>query len=54
MIVRETVSHVPHEEAPPHDEPSHDDPELQPLSQVLAPQGVQLEAQGAELQRLTR
>lgn len=49
MIVRETVSHVPHEEAPPHD-----DPELQPLSQVLAPQGVQLEAQGAELQRLTR
>ena len=62
MIVRETVSHVPHEE-PPQEEPPQEDPphdetphELEPqlLLHVLTRQGLQLAAQGAELQRLTR
>ena len=44
MMVRETVSHVPHDGATPHD------PELHPL----APQGLQLDAHGAEQHRLTR
>jgi hypothetical protein len=42
-----TVSHVP--QSLPQDEPQlepHEDP--QPESQVLAPHGLQLEAQGAE------
>ena len=47
-MVRETVSHVPHDGAPPHD------PELHPLSHELAPQGLQLDAHGAEQHRLTR
>lgn len=48
MTFRETVSHVPHDEAPPQE------PELQPLSHALAPQGLQVEAHGAEQHLLTR
>jgi hypothetical protein len=49
MIVRETVSHVPHDEVTTHE------PELQPLPpHELAPHGLQLEAHGAEQHRLTR
>lgn len=63
MIVRETVSHVPHAEAPPHEpvlqppalQPlSHELPPHAPLSHELAPQGLQLEAHGAEQHLLTR
>ena len=63
MIVRETVSHVPHEAVLPH-APESQPEALQPLSHELppqelelhelAPQGLQLDAQGAEQQRLTR
>lgn len=46
MMVRETVSHVPHAAVvhPPVLHPPHE----------LAPHGLQLEAQGAEQQWLTR
>jgi hypothetical protein len=63
MIVRETVSHVPHDDDPPHDpllhppesQPLlHEPPPHEPLSHELAPQGLQLEAHGAEQHRLTR
>jgi|GEM_PF-3659282 len=57
MIVRETVSHVPHVSVVPPEllpQPVLQPPtELQPLHEPT-PHGLQLAAQGAEQQRLTR
>ena len=68
MIVRETVSHVPQDGALPHapdsQPPALQPPALQPESHELpphslvlhelVPQGLQLDAHGAEQHRLTR
>ena len=63
MIVRETVSHVPHDGALPHapdsqppalQPPSHELPPHELVLQELVPQGLQLDAHGAEQHRLTR
>jgi len=63
MIVRETVSQVPHADEAPHapelqplalQPPSHELPPHELALHVLAPHGLQLEAHGAEQHRLTR
>ena len=46
--MRSTVSHVPQADAVPHELPAP-----QPESHELAPQGLQLDAQGAEQHELT-